>query len=134
MMGIADLARRCRQSSTPSMLGIRRSVITRSGVHDFITCNASSPSEAVRIEYPWAESVVLRTRAICGSSSTTRIFAFSPTAAIGLLHLLRHDMYVYSRSIAEELVDGGKVKVLSPIGLRRATKDHLSNVLVTYHL
>src|SRR3979411_3468622 len=95
MMGILDLARRCRQISTPSMLGMRRSVITRSGVHDFITCNASSPSEAVRIEYPRAESVVLRTRAICSSSSTTRIFGFSPTPAIGLLHLLRHDVYVY---------------------------------------
>src|SRR3979411_168910 len=95
MMGIPDLARSWRQSSMPSMLGMRRSVITRSGVHDFMTCKASSPSEAVRTEYPRAESVVLRTRAICASSSTTRIFGFSPTAAIGLLHLLRHDVYVY---------------------------------------
>src|ERR1700724_3663194 len=133
MMGIPDLARRLRQSSTPSMLGIRRSVITRSGVHDFITCHASSPSEAVRTEYPRAESVVLRTRAICASSSTTRIFGFSPTAAIGLPHLLGHDVYVYGWRVTQELVDGGKVKILSPIGLRRATKDNLSNVLVPHY-
>src|ERR1700704_1462729 len=103
MMGIPDFARRWRQSSTPSILGIRRSVITRSGVHDFITYNASSPSEAIRIEYPRAESVVLRTRAICASSSTTRIFAFSPTAPIRLFHLLGHDVHVYRRRVTEEL-------------------------------
>src|ERR1700682_1348308 len=108
-MGIPDFARSWRQSSTPSLLGIRRAGITRSGFHDFITCHASSPSEAVRTEYPRAESVVLRTRAICASSSTTRIFGFSPTAPIRLFHLLRYDVHVYRWRVTEELVDGGQV-------------------------
>ena len=30
-------------------------------------------------------------------------------------------------------MNGGKVKILSPIGLRRATKDNLSNALVPHH-
>src|SRR5882757_8293058 len=72
MMGVADLLRTRRQSSTPLMPGIIRSVTIRSGLHSPNKRRASSGSLAARTSYPWAVSAVRNTRVIWASSSTTR--------------------------------------------------------------
>src|ERR1017187_2174935 len=62
-----------RQTSTPLMPGIIKSVTTRSGVQSLKTCKPSSGSLAVRTSKPCAEREARSTRVICGSSSMTRI-------------------------------------------------------------
>src|SRR5438270_12233985 len=53
--------------------------MTSSGRHSLKLASADSPSAAVRTSYPWLDRTVLKTRVICGSSSTTRTRDFSPT-------------------------------------------------------
>src|SRR5208282_3426849 len=62
-----------RHNSSPSMLGMARSVMTRSGDQSFMISSAVSPSLATRMSYPWLEREVRSTRAIWDSSSTTRM-------------------------------------------------------------
>src|ERR1700678_3240337 len=72
MMGVAFLLRTRRQSSTPLITGIIKSVTIRSGLHSSNRRRASSGSLAARTSYPWAERAVRNTRVIWASSSTTR--------------------------------------------------------------
>src|SRR5258708_2884082 len=119
MMGSFDRARISLHSPRPSRFGIRKSVITRSGDHSFINWIASSPSEATRTPYPWLVSVVLSTRVICGSSSTTRMFPLELASFMkSSLHLLGHDVHVNGRCVAKELMNDRKVKISTPTDLR----------------
>src|SRR5690349_623833 len=113
MIGIREFARTCRPNSSPSIFGMRRSVINRSGDQLFISCKASTPSPAVRVPYPKLDRVVFSTRVICGSSSTTRMFPFAPEV-ITSLHFLGDDVNVHRRRIPQEFVDRGKIQVPSP--------------------
>jgi hypothetical protein len=49
------------------------------------------------------------------------------------LHFLSNDVNVDLRSVSQEFVDHGKVKVPSPPGLRGTPEDHLRNVLLAHY-
>src|SRR5579871_5959052 len=84
-MGVDDVARMARQTSTPLSPGIIRSVITRSGGHSAKRRRPSSGSLAVRTSKACADKEARNTRVICGSSSMTRtrpgIFVVLPSEA-----------------------------------------------------
>src|SRR5882672_5341011 len=67
----------CRRSSIPSILGILRSVMTRSMWCSRRSARPASPSGAEWTSYPSRESCAVRTRRKLASSSTTRICFFS---------------------------------------------------------
>src|ERR1700728_1270769 len=125
------------------MLGMARSVITRSCVQSFIISSAVSPSFATRMSYPWLDSEVRKTRVICDSSSTTRmclcsvIFDQQPDAKTGFVSVyclafsarfLRDNVHIYRRSIPQKLMNCRQIKISLPTLRCRATEDHLRNM------
>src|ERR1039457_6023055 len=104
---MAACVRMARQTSTPEIPGIMRSVTTKSGDHSRKICRPSSGSLAVRTSYACAESAARSTRVICGSSSMIRIlpgmrFLFlgkiTSSGWAGMMHGVRNmGAHVYSR-------------------------------------
>src|ERR1022692_587334 len=116
MIGICVFVRSRRHNSSPSMLGMARSVMTRSGDHSFMISSAASPSLATRMSYPWLERDVRRTRVICDSSSTTRMCLCSKVYAppVRPAGFLRHDVHVHRRGVAQKLMDRLKIEISFP--------------------
>src|ERR1700694_4745294 len=73
MMEIAEYSRVRCQTSRPLQRGITRSRSTSSGDSRSNASNASSPSVAVNISYPWVVRACLTATMMPGSSSTSKI-------------------------------------------------------------
>src|SRR4029077_4114685 len=137
MIGICVFARRRRHNSSPSMLGIARSVMTRSGDQSLMISSAVSPSLATRMSYPWLEREVRSTRVIWGSSSTTRMCLCSNVYAPGFarrraqsIRFLSHDVHVHRRRVAQKLMDRRKIEISFPAPRGGASENNLRDVFL----
>src|SRR5258708_3754382 len=137
MIGICVFIRSRRHNSSPSMLGIARSVTTRSGDQSFMISSAVSPSLATRMSYPWLEREVRSTRVIWDSSSTTRMCLCSNVYAPEFVRrhaqsvgLLGHDMYVHRWRVTQKLMDRRKIKISFPAPRRGASENNLRDVFL----
>src|SRR5882724_1124133 len=72
-MGTREKLRTCRHNSMPFISGMARSVITTSGVHNWMASRAFFAETADCTVNPAASSARFSTRTICCSSSTTKI-------------------------------------------------------------
>src|SRR6266851_10466548 len=137
MIGICVFIRSRRHNSSPSMLGIARSVMTKSGAQSFMISSAVSPSLATRMSYPWLEREVRSTRVIWDSSSTTRMCLCSNAYAPGFVHrhsrsvrFLGHDVYVHRRRVAQKLMDRRKIKISFPAPRGGASENNLRDMFL----
>src|SRR4029077_16115253 len=137
MIGICVFARRRRHNSSPSMLGIARSVMTRSGDQSLMISSAVSPSLATRMSYPWLEREVRSTRVIWGSSSTTRMCLCSNVYAPGFvrggaqsIRFRRNEVQVHRRRVAQKLMDRRKIEISFPAPRGGASENNLRDVFL----
>src|SRR6266852_4021575 len=139
MIGTCVFVRSRRHNSRPSMFGIARSVITRSGDQSFIISSAVSTSLATRMSYPWLAREVRSTRVIWGSSSTTRMCLCSNICVPAFVRrharsvrFLGHDVHVHCRRVAQKLMDRRKIEISFPAPRGGASENNLRNVFLVH--